>query len=118
MRACPDFNDNMFLFPDYAITMFHDALTTGHHKCYLRPDTRLPMMYVDDCLRSMMEFMEIPEEQLRLRTYNVTAMSFTPEELHVAIKKVVPSFQVTYEPDGRQAIGKKSIVNKSHDLHW
>ena len=36
---------------DYAVQIFHDALTTGVHKCYLRPDTRLPMMYIDDCLR-------------------------------------------------------------------
>ena len=36
---------------DYAVQIFHDALTSKEHKCYLRPDTRLPMMYIDDCLR-------------------------------------------------------------------
>ena len=42
---------------DYAVAIFHDALQTGHHECYLRPDARLPMMYIDDCLRSITEYM-------------------------------------------------------------
>ncbi len=45
---------------DYAVAIFHDALTTGHHECYLKPDTRLPMMYNDDCLRAIKEFMVVP----------------------------------------------------------
>ncbi len=40
---------------DYAVKIFHDALTTGHHVCYLGPNTRLPMMYIDDCLRAVIE---------------------------------------------------------------
>ncbi len=64
---------------DYAVQIFHDALASGRHSCYLRPDTRLPMMYIDDCLRSLYEMMTAPEESLSCRTYNVAAMSFTPE---------------------------------------
>ena len=66
---------------DYAVQIFHDALTTETHRCYLRPDTRLPMMYIDDCLRGTIEYMLAPAEQLSTRTYNVHAMSFTPEEI-------------------------------------
>ncbi|KAL8558572.1 hypothetical protein ACOMHN_032505 [Nucella lapillus] len=89
---------------DYAQHIFHDALTTKQHVCYLRPDTRLPMMYLDDVLRSTVEFMEVPSEQLTMRTYNVTAMSFTPEEVAQEIRKYVPDLEVIYEPDERQAI--------------
>ena len=91
---------------DYACQIFHDALNTGHHECFLKPDTRLPMMYVDDCLRSITEYLVVPADQLRLRTYNVHAMSFTPEELAAAIRKYVPDLKVTYQPDSRQAIGE------------
>ncbi len=65
--------------PDYAVQIFHDALTSGRHRCYLRPDTRLPMMFIDDCVRSLYEMMKTPEERLSCRVYNVAAMSFTPE---------------------------------------
>ena len=46
---------------DYAVQIFHDALTTGRHTCYLEPDCRLPMMYIDDCLRSLHEYMAAPK---------------------------------------------------------
>lgn len=61
-------------------------------------------MYVDDCLQSVLQFMQFPREQLKQRTYNVTAMSFTPEELFAEIKKHIPALKITYKVDSRQAI--------------
>lgn len=89
---------------DYAVQIFHDALTTKHHECFLKPDTRLPMMWIDDCIRSVVTYMETPADKLKLRTYNVHAMSFTPEELYNAIKKKVPDMTISYKPDARQKI--------------
>lgn len=89
---------------DYAVKVFHDALKTKQFDCYLRPDTRLPMMYIDDCLESVLQFMEYPSSQLKQRTYNVSAMSFTPEELFAEIRKHVPDLKVTYNVDSRQKI--------------
>ena len=93
-------------FKDYAVQIFHDSLTTGKHQCYLEKDTRLPMMYIDDCLKSLYEMMVAPDEKLSTRVYNVAAMSFTPEELFEAVKKRVPELEIEYKPDGRQKIGK------------
>ena len=93
------------LILDYAVKIFHDALKRGHHECYLGPDTRLPMMYIDDCLRSISEYMVVPREKLQLCTYNVNAMSFSPSEVAEEIKKHYPDFKITYRPDSRQQIG-------------
>ena len=87
------------------MSIFHDALKTGKHTCYLRPDTRLPMMYIDDCLRSLHEMMIAPKDRLSCRTYNVAAMSFTPDELFEAVKRRVPDLEIEYKPDNRQIIG-------------
>lgn len=89
---------------DYAVQIFHDALTTGKHVCYLEPDTRLPMMYIDDCLASLHNMMATPASNLNSRVYNVAAMSFTPNELFNAVKKWVPDLQIEYKIDGRQTI--------------
>ncbi|XP_050333281.1 L-threonine 3-dehydrogenase, mitochondrial [Bactrocera neohumeralis] len=89
---------------DYAVAIFHEALRSGKYTCYLRPDTRLPMMYIEDCLRALLEFMRAPSENLKRRVYNVTAMSFTPEELVEELSSYVPNLHVTYKPDSRQDI--------------
>ena len=95
---------------DYAVKVFHDAIQTGHFECYLRPDTRLPMMYIDDCLNSILQYMEYPSGNLTQRTYNVSAMSFTPDELFNEIRSFMP-LKVTYKIDSRQAIG---IINENN----
>jgi threonine 3-dehydrogenase len=91
---------------DYAIQIFHAALKDGRYTCYLHPDTRLPMMHIDDCLRSVAEFMELPSQSIIRRTYNVTGESFTPRELADEIRKTIPHFQLDYRPDHRQAIAE------------
>lgn len=97
---------SLLAYPDYAVQIFHDAVKTGKFECNLKPDTRLPMMYIDDCLRATLEVMEAPTESLSMRTYNINAMSFTPEELANEVQKQLPDLQVTYEIDSvRQAIG-------------
>ncbi|CAG0925321.1 unnamed protein product [Notodromas monacha] len=64
----------------------------------------LPMMYIDDCLRSLTEMMETDEANLKQRTYNVAAMSFTPHQLANMVRKFVPQLRITYNPDSRQQI--------------
>lgn len=90
---------------DYAVDIFHKAWQNGQYECYLRPDTRLPMMYIDDSLRSLIELMEAPERCLTQRTYNIHAMDFTPTELASAIQKYVPSMKLSFTGhDSRQDI--------------
>lgn len=63
------------------------------------------MMFIDDCLRSIIELMEAPEQALGQRTYNIHAMDFTPIELATAIRQFVPNFEIKFIPDSRQNIG-------------
>ncbi|XP_030896998.1 L-threonine 3-dehydrogenase, mitochondrial isoform X1 [Leptonychotes weddellii] len=97
---------------DYAVQIFHDALKNGKFECNLKPSTSLPMMYIDDCLRATLEVMEAPAESLSMRTYNINAMSFTPEDLAQEVLKHVPKFQITYNVDSvRQAIADSWPMN-------
>lgn len=64
------------------------------------------MIYIEDALRAFWEFMTTPNDMLLRRVYNVTAMSFSPEELVTEMRQYVPELQITYNPDSRQEIGK------------
>ena len=64
------------------------------------------MMYIDDCLKSLHDVMAAPASSLSTRTYNVAAMSFTPNELFEAVRKYVPNLEIEYKVDGRQQIGE------------
>lgn len=66
----------------------------------------MPMIYLPDCLRATVELLEAPAEKLNMRTYNISAISFTPEELADELKKFIPRLKMEYEPDERQAIGR------------
>jgi nucleoside-diphosphate-sugar epimerase len=90
---------------DYAVAIYYEAVKNRQYTCFVREDTRLPMMYMPDCLKATIDLMEAPFENLkRHNDYNVGSMSFTVKDLADSIKKVMPDFTVAYEPDFRQAI--------------
>jgi nucleoside-diphosphate-sugar epimerase len=85
---------------DYAVDIFYQALRYKHYSCFLRPDTRLDMMYMPDALGALIQLMEAdPKRLLHRNAFNVTAMNFTPEELAAAIRKHIPDFQMDYQID-------------------
>jgi nucleoside-diphosphate-sugar epimerase len=85
---------------DYAVEIFHAALTDGHYTCYLAEDTQLDMMYMPDALRAAMDLMDSPGPRLRHRNaFNVTAMQLTPGGLAEAIRAHIPDFTIDYHVD-------------------
>ena len=90
---------------DYAVDIFHAAVRGERYTCFLRPDTRLPMMYMPDAVGAVEGLMQAPAEAISVRTsYNLGALSFSCEELAAAIQRRRPGFEIRYAPDFRQAI--------------
>jgi nucleoside-diphosphate-sugar epimerase len=107
---------------DYAVEIFHEALEEGQYNCFLEPDTYLPMMYMPDALRATIELMEAPSETIKERTsYNISAISFSPQEIATEIRRHIPGFSITYAPDYRQAIANswpQSIDDSAAREDW
>ncbi len=107
---------------DYAVEIFHEALRHDAYTCYLREDTRLPMMYMDDAIRATIELMQADAESVRVRSsYNLSSMSFTPAELAQAIRVHQPDFKMSYAPDFRQEIAETwpgSIDDSEAKADW
>lgn len=106
---------------DFAVAIFYEALKSGAYTCFVRPDTTLPMMYMDDAIRGTIELMSAPAKELSIHTsYNLASLSFSAEELAAQINKVQP-VKVSYEPDFRQAIADswpQSIDDSAARTDW
>jgi nucleoside-diphosphate-sugar epimerase len=90
---------------DYAVDIFYKAKAQGSFTCFLKEDTALPMMFMDDAIRATIELMQAPAEKINIRSaYNLAGSSFTPAELATSIQNHLPNFSISYEPDFRQAI--------------
>ena len=89
---------------DYAVEIFHAALNEGHYDCFVGPETRLPMMYMDDAIRATLELMDAPVESIgdARGGYNVSGISFTARELADTISERVDGFTCEFKPDHRQ----------------
>lgn len=107
---------------DYAVEIYHEALEKKQYTCFLKEDTYLPMMYMDDAIRATIELMEAPEEKIRTRmSYNLSGMSFSPKEIAASIQKHIPDFNIDYAPDFRQQIADgwpQSIDDSIAGEHW
>lgn len=107
---------------DYAVDIYHKALSDASYTCFLSEETRLPMMYMDDAIRATVEIMKAPAEHIKIRSsYNLSAMDFTPKEITEAIQKHIADFTINYEPDFRQKIADswpQSIDDSSARKDW
>ena len=109
---------------DYAIEIFHSARRGKEFISFLSPETRLPMMYMEDAVKAAIQLMEADSEMIKITTsYNLAAVDFTPAELFEEIRKFYPGLKISYNPDLRQNIADSwpDSINDSHarqDWGW
>ncbi|CAG9606429.1 L-threonine 3-dehydrogenase [Pseudoneobacillus rhizosphaerae] len=85
---------------DYAVDIYYEAIKNGKYTSYIDKGTYMDMMYMPDALNAIVNLMEADASHLKHRnSFNVTAMSFDPEEIAAEIKKHIPGFEISYEVD-------------------
>jgi nucleoside-diphosphate-sugar epimerase len=107
---------------DYAVDIFHKALAHNTYTCFLKEDTGLPMMYMDDAIKATINVTEADSNLVRIRSsYNLSGMSFDPKTLADEITRQHPGFTINYEIDARQKIAEswpQSIDDSMAREHW
>ncbi|KAJ8614214.1 hypothetical protein CTAYLR_001121 [Chrysophaeum taylorii] len=89
---------------DWAVEIFYDAIRRSRYSCFLSPTTSLPMVYIDDLIKGIATFIQVPRSRLARSTYNVGAFSVSPANLAEAIRAELP-FDCDYRISAlRQAI--------------
>lgn len=106
---------------DWAVEIFYEAIEKNQYACFVNENTTLPMMYMPDLLKSIIQLMDADVSKLNHHVFNITGMSFSAKELEQEIQKYLPDFTVTYEPDFRQAIADswpRSIDDSVAKQEW
>ena len=93
---------------DYAVDIFYSAVRGEKFICPIAKGTRMDMMYMPDALRAAVELMEAnPDKLIHRNGFNVTAMSFAPENIFQQIQRRMPGFEMEYQVDPlKQAIAE------------
>ncbi|MED3564197.1 L-threonine 3-dehydrogenase [Bacillus xiapuensis] len=85
---------------DYAVEIYYEAIKNGRYTSYINKGTFMDMMYMPDALNAIIDLMEADSSSLIHRNaFNVTAMSFAPEDIAASITKYIPTFKMTYNVD-------------------
>jgi nucleoside-diphosphate-sugar epimerase len=107
---------------DYAVDIFHKAIESGSYNCFLKEDTELPMMMMEDAIRATISIMEAPSASIKERGgYNIAGCSFTPAQIASIIQREITGFTISYNPDFRQAIADSwpaSIDDSAANTDW
>lgn len=107
---------------DYAVAIYFEAVRNKRYTCFVNENTRLPMMYMPDCLKATTDLMQADFGKLKHHSdFNVGAMSFSAGELAASVKKYMPEFEISYKPDYRQAIADSwpnSVDDSSAREQW
>ncbi len=105
---------------DYAVEIFYEAIKNSSYTSFLSKNTTLPMMYMDDAIEATIQLMQ-SDDIHKYTAYNIAALSFSPDELALAIKKYIPNFTMNYKTDSRQEIADswpESIDDSQANMDW
>lgn len=108
---------------DYAVDIYYAAVEHHRYTCFLQGDTYLDMIYMPDAIKAAVDVMEADPEKLRHRNaFNVTSMSFSPEDQAAYIRRYIPDFEIVYNVDPvRQAIANSwpnALEDYSARVEW
>jgi nucleoside-diphosphate-sugar epimerase len=77
---------------------------------------------MEDAVNATIALMQADRNRIKIRTsYNLAAIDFTPEEISEEIKKHLPDFEISYQPDFRQKIADswpQSIDDSDARIDW
>jgi len=90
---------------DYALYMYVDGVRRGSYQAFCRADTRIPLMYMPDGIRALIELPAAERGALHRSIYNIAAFSPTAREIADSVARALPRVNIGFAPDlARQAI--------------
>ncbi|GAX06454.1 UDP-glucose 4-epimerase [Secundilactobacillus pentosiphilus] len=91
---------------DYAVDIYYEALRKRHYTSFIKEGSYMDMMYMPDAIDAVVKLLNAdPDKLVHRNSFNITAMSFEPEDIKKSIQKIIPDFDMDYDVDpARQKI--------------
>lgn len=107
---------------DYAVEIYYEAVRNGRYTSFLQEGTALPMLFMPDAIKGTIDLMEAERSKLTIHSsYNLGGFSTTPEQITAEIRKHIPDFAISYNPDFRQQIAEswpQSVDDTVARMDW
>lgn len=101
---------------DYAVDIYYSAVRGEKFICPIAEGTYMDMMYMPDALNACVQLMEADPTRLVHRNgFNIASMSFEPNQIYQAIKKIYPDFEMEYQVDALKQSIASSWPNSLDD---
>lgn len=92
---------------DYAPEMVHAAASGKPYKCFVRPDTRIPFMVMEEAIDATLAIMRADAKSLSRQVYNIGSFSPSAAEIADLVREFFPRAEISFEPD----IARQGIVD-------
>jgi threonine 3-dehydrogenase len=98
-------------FGQYNPKMIESAIRGVPFEAWVTREASIPLMYIKDAIRSLLELFEADENKIKTRVYNVGQIlpSPTAGDLLEEIKKHIPKVSVTFNPDPKAMEANKTL---------
>jgi len=107
---------------DYALFMYVDGVRKHGYEAFARADTRIPLMYMPDGVRALLELAMAERKHLTRAIYNIAAISPRADEIARSVQSEIPEAKFTFHPDpARQGIldsWPKSLDDSAARRDW
>ena len=87
---------------DYAPEMIHAAARGEPYACFVRPDTRIPLMAMPDGVAALLKLAAAPRECLSRTAYNLAAFNPSAEEIQQEVMRAFPAAQISWKNDAKR----------------
>ena len=83
----------------YSSLIIQEAAAGRTYEVFVDKEARIPLLYIEDAVQSMVSLEQVPEEKLKRRVYNIEGFSPTAEKLAGAVRSQIPQMRIKFTPD-------------------
>jgi threonine 3-dehydrogenase len=87
---------------DYAPEMIHAAAQGKSYGCFVRADTRIPLMAMPDAVDALLTLAAATKDELTRTVYNVGAFNPSADEIRETVFAAFPGAEITYQLDAKR----------------